>query len=121
MTPSSVSPLQDGDARDRVRRSLNESLIVEASAGTGKTSELVRRIVEVLASGATKVDRIVAVTFTHKAAGELKIRLRQGLDEARAQALPAVRVHLEHALTHLEEAAIGTIHGFCAQILRERP
>src|SRR5690348_1604327 len=96
-------------------------MIVEASAGTGKTSELVKRIVGVLASGAS-VQGIVAVTFTHKAAGELKIRLRQGLDEARSKTPDAgERASLEDALAHLEEASIGTIHSFCGQILRERP
>jgi ATP-dependent helicase/nuclease subunit A len=111
----------DRAARERIRNSLDESLIVEASAGTGKTSELIRRIVRVLAAG-TPVQQIVAVTFTHKAAGELKIRLREELDKARAGCSDAQeRAHLEDALERLEEAAIGTIHGFCAQILRERP
>ena len=103
-------------ARERIRTSLDESLIVEASAGTGKTTELVRRIVAVLESGQTTIDRIAAVTFTHKAAGELKLRLREELDKARRRA-PL----LEDALERLEEASIGTIHSFCAQILRERP
>jgi ATP-dependent exoDNAse (exonuclease V) beta subunit len=111
----------DDAVRARIRNSLDESLIVEASAGTGKTSELIRRIVRVLATG-TPVQEIVAVTFTHKAAGELKIRLREELDKARAGCADAPeRAHLEDALKRLEEAAIGTIHGFCAQILRERP
>jgi ATP-dependent helicase/nuclease subunit A len=111
----------DAAARERIRTSLGESLIVEASAGTGKTSELIQRIVRVLAAG-TRVDQIVAVTFTHKAAGELKIRLRAELDKARAGCADAEeRARLEDALERLEEAAIGTIHGFCAQILRERP
>ena len=119
MTPAILT--DDEAARERIRNSLGESLIVEASAGTGKTSELVRRIVRVLATG-TPVETIVAVTFTHKAAGELKIRLREELDRARAEcADSSERTHLEDALERLEEAAIGTIHGFCAQILRERP
>ncbi|HWZ31595.1 MAG TPA: UvrD-helicase domain-containing protein [Bryobacteraceae bacterium] len=106
----------DQAARDRIRTSLHESLIVEASAGTGKTTELVHRIVAVLEHGLTTIDRIVAVTFTHKAAGELKLRLREELDKARQRA-----PRLEDALGRLEEASIGTIHSFCAQILRERP
>jgi len=118
-----IAAVQTSDdvARARIRTSLDESLIVEASAGTGKTTELICRIVRVLAAG-TPVEKIVAVTFTHKAAGELKIRLRQELDKARAASTdPAERRHLEDALERLEEAAIGTIHGFCAQILHERP
>src|SRR5579883_389287 len=106
----------DEAARLRIRTSLQESLIVEASAGTGQTTELVHRIVAVLENGLTTIDRIVAVTFTHKAAGELKLRLREELDKARNRA-PL----LEDALGRLEEASIGTIHSFCAQILRERP
>jgi ATP-dependent helicase/nuclease subunit A len=106
----------DESARQRIRTSLDESLIVEASAGTGKTTELVRRIVAVLGKGKTTIDKIAAVTFTHKAAGELKLRLREELDKERLAA-PA----LEDALQRLEEASIGTIHSFCAQILRERP
>src|SRR5438270_6529892 len=111
MTPSQQPSAADAAARRIIRESLGESLLVEASAGTGKTTELVARIVQVLAKGATTVDRIVAVTFTHKAAGELKIRLRQELDRARSAALDAVeRERLEQALKALEEAAIGTIH-----------
>ncbi len=54
--------------------------MVEAAAGTGKTTELVRRIVRVLATGKAGVGDLVAVTFTEKAAGELKLRLRQELE-----------------------------------------
>ncbi len=115
MNPA-ASPVSDAQARYRICNSLEESLIVEASAGTGKTTELVRRIVAVLQAGLARIDSIVAVTFTHKAAGELKLRLREELDKARRDA-PV----LEDALKRLEEASIGTIHSFCAQILRERP
>jgi ATP-dependent helicase/nuclease subunit A len=122
MIPSAQPFVDDDAARRRIRESLGESIIVEAAAGTGKTTELVRRIVNVLGAGLTTIERVVAVTFTHKAAGELKLRLRQGLDRARGEALtPEERRHLEDALARLEEASIGTIHSFCAQILRERP
>lgn len=118
-----IPAIESGDhkARERIRMSLSESLIVEAAAGTGKTTELVRRILNTLKSGLTTIDRIVAVTFTNKAAGELKLRLRQGLDRARVDASLEERRNLEDALARLEEASIGTIHSFCAQILRERP
>ncbi len=122
MTPVIDIQLDDRAARERIRTSLAESLIVEASAGTGKTTELIARIVAVLAGGLTTISHIVAVTFTNKAAGELKLRLRQELDRARgAAATPTERSNIEEALEHLEEASIGTIHSFCAQILRERP
>jgi ATP-dependent exoDNAse (exonuclease V) beta subunit len=114
--------IADAAARQRIRESLDESLIVEAAAGTGKTSELIRRIVAILRSGRTCVDRIVAVTFTRKAAGELKLRLRVELDRARSSAADPDQIgYLEDALARLEEARIGTIHSFCAEILRQRP
>ena len=117
MTPHLTS---DAEARRRILQSLDESLIVEASAGTGKTTALVGRIVAVLRAGKATIDQIAAVTFTNKAAGELKLRLREALDKARVESTEG-RAELEDALEHLEEAAIGTIHSFCAQILRERP
>jgi ATP-dependent exoDNAse (exonuclease V) beta subunit len=112
----------DQIARERIRNSLDETLIVEAAAGTGKTSELVRRITAILRTGRTTVDRVVAVTFTRKAAGELRLRLRLELDRARLIAASESEVrNLEDALKRLEEARIGTIHSFCAEILRQRP
>lgn len=117
MTPQFSS---DAAARERIRTSLDESLIVEASAGTGKTTALVGRIVAVLRAGKAKIGEVAAVTFTNKAAGELKLRLRQALDTARLESTEG-RAELEEALEHLEEASIGTIHAFCGQILRERP
>ena len=112
----------DALSRQRIRTSLDETLIVEAAAGTGKTSELVRRIAAVLRTGRTTVDRVAAVTFTRKAAGELRLRLRLELDAARATVSSAAEIqNLEDALKRLEEARIGTIHSFCAEILRQRP
>ena len=111
--------LVDADARRRIRNSLDESLFVEAAAGTGKTTELVARIVNILAAGKARVDQILAVTFTDKAAGELKLRLREELERVRRESQAGH--HLEHAIAHLEEAQVNTIHGFCADLLRERP
>jgi ATP-dependent exoDNAse (exonuclease V) beta subunit len=113
--------LQDSAAREAIRHALDETLVVEAAAGTGKTTELVERIVRILAVGKAKVENIVAVTFTEKAAGELKLRLRAALDGARAASAGEARDRLNNALQNLEEARVNTIHGFCADLLRERP
>src|SRR5450631_811603 len=108
MTPS---PISDLDC----------SWVVEASAGTGKTTALVDRIVEVIAAG-TPVETIVAVTFTHAAAGNMKLRVRHELERRRAGELdPDVRQRLAEAARSLDRAFIGTIHAFCAQLLRRRP
>src|SRR5215469_10132021 len=95
--------LADQKARDLISNELDMTLVVEAAAGTGKTTELVNRIINVLASGRTTVDRIVAVTFTDKAAGELKLRLRIGLEKARSRdgLSNQEKRNLEDAVAHL--------------------
>ncbi len=111
----------DRAARERIRQDLTRSFLVEAAAGTGKTTILVARLVNALAAGAP-IEAVVAVTFTRKAAGELKLRLRQELDRARASETDSDRrACLTDAIARLEEASVGTIHSFCAEILRQRP
>jgi ATP-dependent helicase/nuclease subunit A len=80
--------LADQQDRDLISDALDDTLIVEAAAGTGKTTELVHRIVRVIESGRAEVTEIVSVTFTEKAAGELKLRLREALEESRRAAAP---------------------------------
>ncbi len=114
--------LADQSVRDRIVGGLDVTMVVEAAAGTGKTTELVRRIVAVVASGRTTFDKIVAVTFTEKAAGELKLRVREQIEERRRNSTDnAERVRLDGALEKLEEARISTIHSFCRDLLQERP
>src|SRR5437764_14968215 len=105
----------DADARQAIKDDLDTTLVVEAAAGTGKTTELINRILRVLATGRARMIEIVAVTFTEKAAGELKLRLRERLEHDRAAAPDnEERARLEVALATLEEAHVNTIHGFCA-------
>jgi ATP-dependent exoDNAse (exonuclease V) beta subunit len=118
-----VSAAADADARRRIREELDTTLFVEAAAGTGKTTALVQRIVAILRSGRGELDAMVAVTFTEKAAGEMKLRLRAEIERARraAAAGSPEQARLERALEQLELARIGTIHGFCSDLLHERP
>jgi ATP-dependent exoDNAse (exonuclease V) beta subunit len=122
---SAVPVLADRSDRDAIREDLDSTLVVEAAAGTGKTTALVSRILSVISSGRGELSRIVAVTFTEKAAGELKLRLRgeleKGRTEARGKGSDEVRQRLERGLAQLEEAHVGTIHGFCADLLKQRP
>src|SRR5438132_11518540 len=118
-----MTRVADEEGRQRIRAALEETLIVEAAAGTGKTSELVRRIVNLVAEGRAAIDRIVAGTFTEKAARELKLRLRVELEAARAADAgdERRRSHPEQALAPLEEARVSTSHGFCADLPPRRP
>jgi ATP-dependent helicase/nuclease subunit A len=121
MTPRTVDLPADAESRRAIAEALDETLVVEAAAGTGKTTELVTRIVRTLATGRATMDQIVAVTFTEKAAGELKLRLREAIELEQTSGAAADRPSLENALKTLEEAHVNTIHGFCAELLRERP
>ena len=117
-----MTAVADDRARETIRDDLDRTLIVEAAAGTGKTTALVDRILQVIARGRAHIREIVAVTFTEKAAGELKLRLRQELEAERRRAADADSGRrLVEAIQNLEEAHVSTIHGFCADLLRERP
>src|SRR5689334_293795 len=108
--------------RELIATALDKTLIVEAAAGTGKTTELVGRIVALIENQRAAIGQIVAVTFSEKAAGELKLRLREELERARSKATSPESSRLLDAAVHdFEEAHISTIHTFCADLLRERP
>jgi ATP-dependent exoDNAse (exonuclease V) beta subunit len=111
----------DSPARQRILTDFHTTLFVEAAAGTGKTTVLVGRIVALVRKGVSTLDRIVAVTFTEKAAGEMKLRLRGEIENARRDANAEELKRLDRALSELELARIGTIHAFCGDLLRERP
>jgi ATP-dependent exoDNAse (exonuclease V) beta subunit len=116
-----MTDLLDAEARRRIFTEFGTTLFVEAAAGTGKTTALVGRIVALLREGVGTLDRIVAVTFTEKAAGEMKLRLRTEIERARQDIAPEDRRRLERALSELELAKVGTIHSFCGDLLHERP
>ncbi len=118
-----TAPLPDAVARRRIESEHEASFFVEAAAGTGKTTALVGRIVSLLRAGGAELEGIAALTFTEKAAGEMKLRLRARIEQARSEssASQQERRRLDRALQQLELARIGTIHAFCADLLRERP
>ena len=106
-----MTPLADQEARRRALEDLDTTFLVEAAAGSGKTTLLLGRIVSLVRSGRARLAEIAAVTFTEKAAADLRVRLRGEL----------ARAGLHDALRELEIARIGTIHAFAAGLLRERP
>jgi ATP-dependent helicase/nuclease subunit A len=102
--------LADQTVRDRIATELDRTLFVEAGAGSGKTTVLVDRIVALVDSG-VPLRHIAAVTFTEKAAAELRDRVRVELSAAGAT----------EALDELDGAAIGTLHSFARRVLTEHP
>ena len=84
------------------------SLLVRAGAGTGKTTVLVERFVLAVLEDEVGVESILAITFTEKAAAEMRTRVRRRfLDLGRREEARAS-----------ESAWISTIHGFCSRVLR---
>ena len=118
-------PLPDEAARERIRTELETNLLVEAGAGSGKTTALVERMVALVRTGAARAEEVAAVTFTRKAAAELRQRFQTALEKELASAREAgadtVVERLDTALRDIDRGFIGTIHAFCARLLRERP
>jgi ATP-dependent helicase/nuclease subunit A len=112
----------DQKARDRIAGELDRTLFVEAGAGSGKTSELVTRVVALVTTGEARLEEIAAITFTEKAAAELRDRIREALEqEAVCDGTADVRARCRSALDELDGAAIGTLHSFAQRILSEHP
>ena len=99
------------DTRDR-------NILVSAAAGSGKTAVLVARILALVTDPVhpVDIDRLLIVTFTNAAAGEMRQRIRDAL-EARAEEAPE-NAHLQRQLVLIHNAQITTIHSFCLQVLR---
>ncbi|HVR72784.1 MAG TPA: UvrD-helicase domain-containing protein, partial [Planctomycetota bacterium] len=136
--------LKDSPARERAAGDLGQNLVVTAGAGTGKTSLLIQRILHLLLAEDLRLERIAAITFTNKAAMELRERLEDALDRMqllaagtapgsagkgeaetvferlRARGIPTVQVARRSAgaLERLDTASITTLHAFAGEILR---
>ncbi len=138
--------LPDAEARLQAATDLGRNIVVVAGAGTGKTSLLVERVLFAVGSGHTDLTRLGAITFTEKAAGEMRARIATGLEDLRAAAAgerelggagEARRVHAAlrargvepsdvaaralAALEELDHATVDTIHGFASTLLRSHP
>jgi ATP-dependent helicase/nuclease subunit A len=113
----------DQEERARIVSELDRNMLVEAAAGTGKTTSMLARMIALIATGRCEAVRtLAAVTFTRKAAAELRGRFQVALEkEVRAAGPGPERQRLEQALASLEQCFIGTIHSFCGRLLRERP
>ena len=120
--PTTFKP-QDQPARKRIANSLDETLFVEAGAGTGKTTSLVGRIVSLISRGKTTIERIAAITFTEAAASELRDRVRQELERAADDRCKdaSERERCARGMEDIDQASIQTLHSFSTAILRERP
>ncbi|MEW6173122.1 MAG: UvrD-helicase domain-containing protein, partial [Bacillota bacterium] len=114
--------LKDAAARRAIVEDLDTCILVEAGAGSGKTHSLVERMVSLITENKCAVEKIAAVTFTRKAAAELNGRFQLALEKALAAETDGTKKErLNRALKELDRCFLGTIHSFCAVLLRERP
>ena len=129
------------DQADRIRaaRTFDQNIVVTAGAGTGKTTLLIQRLLHLLMRGtaAIPITAVIALTFTNKSANEMKIRLREALEDAMADEGTSETVvdlmnlyglcksdldtRATAALQDLERSEIGTIHHFATTLLRLYP
>jgi ATP-dependent helicase/nuclease subunit A len=139
--------IPDRMARESAETTFDRNVVVVAGAGTGKTTLLVNRLVYLLMKepDPIPITQVVALTFTNKAATEMKVRLRERLavlahsqaDSMRASdggvvscgdlreryglSAEAIAVRAQAALNDIEKAQIGTLHSFAAHLLRLHP
>ncbi|GBD38690.1 ATP-dependent DNA helicase PcrA [bacterium HR37] len=120
MEDSKIREFMGLNEEQEVVLDLDAQPVVEAGAGSGKTTALVARYLCILEQGRADVDGIVAITFTENAASEMKGRIRSRIKEY-------IRRYGERsflrrdAVRKLTGAPIGTIHGFAARLIRENP
>src|SRR2546425_480748 len=100
---------------------LDRHLSVTAGPGAGKTLVLVERYLEILRTKKVAVDNIVAITFTNRAANEMRERVRKEIDNLLKQTDGDERRRWLRHKRALEGAGITTIHGFCSRVLHEFP
>ena len=118
-----MNTLSDQPARDAILERLDQNMVVEAGAGTGKTRSLVDRVVALIKTGRARLGGIAAITFTESAAAELRARIAESLELAADDAgLPHEQRDLcQLAVAELDQAAIQTLHSFAGRLLGERP
>ena len=150
MSAAKTHALPDAHDRHLAATLFDRNLVVTAGAGTGKTALLIERVLNLIGSGRERIGTLAAITFTEKAAAELRQRFATGLDAlqrlAAADADPdgadsggeagrsyrwlrgeaavtagEIRLRARNALIDLDSASISTIHSFCGEMLRRFP
>ncbi|MBZ5537503.1 MAG: UvrD-helicase domain-containing protein [Acidobacteriia bacterium] len=121
-------PTIDREAFEAAISERDRNVVIDAGAGTGKTTALIRRFITLVAPKddhrePIPITRLAAITFTRRSAGELQFRIRQVLlQELSQKALSQKRERqLHEALSRIDSAYIGTIHSFCDRLMRLRP
>jgi len=114
--------INDDIARDKIKNNLDTNFIVDAGAGSGKTTALVERIFSLIINKKVELSQIVVITFTIKAAEELKERIQEKfLSLINSNNSDNIKELLKMKFKDFSLMYIGTIHSFCIEILKEFP
>jgi ATP-dependent exoDNAse (exonuclease V) beta subunit len=113
----------DAQVRAEIRTAHGRDLFVEAGAGSGKTTALVDRVLALVCDAGVPMSRIAAITFTEKAAGELRDRIRRELERTALDehAGNDRRERAAVALDEVDGAAVSTLHAFAQRLLGDCP
>ena len=108
MSTASAPTISDAHERERIERTgLDQTLFVEAGAGTGKTHELVERVVNLVLVSGVRLRDLAAITFTEAAAAELRDRIREAFEKRADETVDAEeRTRSHQAVADVDEAAI---------------
>ena len=116
-----IHALTEDEKRKDIEEHICQNIFVEAGAGAGKTTLIVKRIVNQIRQG-MKPEKLVVITFTNKAAGELFERIEAAFEreEKEPSNTEEEKKSFQYALENIEKMNISTIHSFCFKLLRER-
>ncbi len=121
MRPPNPKPRELKPEQKTAAHTLDRHLSVTAGPGAGKTLVLVERYLEILRTQELSVDNIVAITFTNRAANEMRERVRTTIDGLLRETVGDERQRWLRHKRALEGAVITTIHGLCSRLLHEFP
>ncbi len=107
--------------REQILTDFSKNILIEAGAGSGKTTILVNRILNQIKKTDITLDKIVAITFTDKSAIELHDRFQAQLFKAYQLATGEEKNKLKKAMADMDKIHISTIHSFCLSLLKEMP
>lgn len=94
------------------------NLLISAAAGSGKTAVLVERIIQLLTQDKIDIDKLLIVTFTNAAAGEMRERIANAISKE-LEKKDSDKIHLRKQINLLNKASISTIHSFCIDVVRK--
>ena len=97
-------------------------ILIRASAGTGKTYTLTKKVIHLILDEQMDIDEILAVTFTEFASAEMRDRIYSAITEAlKTETDPQKKAHLERQRVRFYRNQISTFHGFCMTLIQSYP